>query len=173
MSLTGVLFSPNGRIGPRDFWRGVIVLVAITMVMTIGAVYAAPALGLLMLFMPYLYLCVFGKRLHDAGQSAWWYLALLVAYWIINMISQSILTPILAPGANELVEEAAYLLQSGDLQAFIEISQQANRATLFVNLLSLFLVNALLGFFIARLRSDPNSNEHGPPPAEVAGDTFS
>ena len=67
MDFQYVLLNPNGRIAPREFWIGVLVLVC-------GNVLAGmlPGLGgLLWLGLIYVGVCVYGKRMHDAGRSAW------------------------------------------------------------------------------------------------------
>ena len=80
-----LLMNPNGRISQRDYWIGVLVLV-------VGNVLAGmiPLLGgLLWLFLIWVGLCVYGKRLHDFGRSAWvhaipWALRLIA--WFIGVI---------------------------------------------------------------------------------------
>lgn len=82
MDMQYVLLNPNGRIAPREFWIGVLILVA-------GNVLAGvlPAVGgLLWLFLIYVGVCVYGKRLHDAGRSAW----LHIVPWGITLVISAI-----------------------------------------------------------------------------------
>ena len=100
--MLSVLFNPNGRIGPRDFWRGAILLLAVMIIVNVASAYAGPVgslLGIVTLGAPYAYLCVYGKRLHDGGHSAWWFLAFVAAYVLLNGILQMILMPLLSPEA--------------------------------------------------------------------------
>ncbi|MEO0983357.1 MAG: DUF805 domain-containing protein [Pseudomonadota bacterium] len=167
MNIAHVLFSPNGRIPPKVFWRGVIILVGALVVIQVLSNYGPPfiamMLGLLSLAMPYFYLCVYGKRLHDAGATAWWYVAFFIGYLLGTMLLGAILGPILSPGMAAIQEEAQYVLQSGDFQGFFALTQEAAREGLMSTLVALFLINGGLGYLAARLPSDPQTNEHGPP----------
>lgn len=97
MDLQYVLLNPNGRIAQREFWIAVLILIA-------GNVLAGvlPVLGgLLWLFLIYVGVCVYGKRLHDAGQSAWvhvipWGITLLVSIVGGIMIGGAIISAALA-----------------------------------------------------------------------------
>jgi uncharacterized membrane protein YhaH (DUF805 family) len=67
MSFTDVLFKPNGRITQGQFWGGWGVIVGANIVSSF-----IPILGLLVsLGLIYVGCCVYGKRLHDMGKSAW------------------------------------------------------------------------------------------------------
>jgi uncharacterized membrane protein YhaH (DUF805 family) len=82
MDMQYVLLNPNGRIAPRDFWIGVLILIG-------GNIMAGvlPAVGgLLWLFLIYVGVCVYGKRLHDTGRSAW----LHVIPWGITLVLTTI-----------------------------------------------------------------------------------
>ncbi len=64
--------SPGGRIGRRTYWHGMIVLafVDVTLVSISGLSHSVwPALPFLATGYPVF--CVFAKRLHDLGRSAW------------------------------------------------------------------------------------------------------
>lgn len=175
MGIGQLLFNPNGRIGPRTFWRGVILLLAIMIVLQVLSVYGGTILGgilgLLSLAMPYLYLCVYGKRLHDAGRSAWWYLLFLAAYIIGNSILQSVLLPVFSPQAAELQQEMAALMEEGRFTEIFAYGPEIARLSLFTTLLTLIVMNAALGWLAARLKSEPGPNRFGPPPGGMA-DTF-
>ncbi|MEO0465792.1 MAG: DUF805 domain-containing protein [Pseudomonadota bacterium] len=176
MNFGNVLFNPNGRIGSRSFLRGVIILVAIMIVIYVAQVYLGPAgavIGLLSLGAPYLYLCVYGKRLHDSGKSAWWFLLLFVIYIIGNTILQLVLTPILAPGAAELQSEMELLMEQGQfLEAMSEYGPAIARESLFANLVVLLVVNLVIALPVSRLSSDPGPNKFGPPEGQTLNDTF-
>ncbi len=64
--------SPRGRIGRRTYWHGMIVIafVDVTLVSISGLSHSVwPALPFLATGYPVF--CVFAKRLHDLGRSAW------------------------------------------------------------------------------------------------------
>jgi uncharacterized membrane protein YhaH (DUF805 family) len=78
MNYQGLLLNPNGRIGQREFWIGVLIIIAGNLVA--GFV---PLVGLLLsLALIYVGVCVYGKRLHDAGRSAWWH----ALPWAITLV---------------------------------------------------------------------------------------
>ncbi|MEM0986656.1 MAG: DUF805 domain-containing protein [Pseudomonadota bacterium] len=168
MPLRTLLFSPNGRIGPRDFLRGVILLVGVSIVNQVLSVYGslafAPVSIVVSLAVFYGYICVYGKRLHDRGLSAWLFVLIFIAYLILDMVVQSILTPLLAPGAIELQEGMADMLTRGRMEDAVVFMQDLAREILFTALLSLLITNAVLAFLVARLQGDPGMNPHGPPP---------
>lgn len=176
MSIGSVLFSPNGRIGPRTFWRGLIILLMAVIVTQVASVYAGPALGgiagLLSIALAYPYLCVFGKRLHDSGKSAWWYLLFLLGYFIVNGVLQTVLLPVFSPTAAELNEEMAMLMEAGQWADALAYAPAIARESLFTSLISLIASNGLLGFLAARLKSDPGPNQYGPPEGSSASAPF-
>jgi uncharacterized membrane protein YhaH (DUF805 family) len=78
MKLVRLMLSPIGRVCPLDFWIGISVLLVL---------FQAPKLlfseflyffdlfdfiQIIEIAAIYLIVCVHGKRLHDAGYSAWW-----------------------------------------------------------------------------------------------------
>ena len=67
MDMQYVLLNPNGRIAPRDFWIGVLILIGGNILLTPIPVIG----GLVWLLLVYVGICVYGKRLHDTGRSAW------------------------------------------------------------------------------------------------------
>ena len=176
MNFGNVLFNPNGRIGSRTFLRGVIILVGLMIVFNVAQVYfgaIGAIFGLLSFGAPYLYLCVFGKRLHDSGKSAWWFVLLFVAYLVLSMVLQVILTPVLAPGAADLQAEMELLIQQGQwLEAMQEYGPAIARESLFLNLVILIIVNVAIALPVSRLSSDPHPNPYGPPEGVSLNDTF-
>lgn len=83
MDLVYVLFNPNGRIGRKSFWIGWLIMLVASVVLSwipvIGFVISLASL--------YVGVCVFGKRLHDMGKTAWLYGGLLIAMVLIGMIT--------------------------------------------------------------------------------------
>ncbi|WP_300541081.1 DUF805 domain-containing protein [Maricaulis sp.] len=97
MDLQYVLLNPNGRIAPREFWIGVLLLIAGNVLSGLVPVLG----GLLWLFLIYVGVCVYGKRLHDAGKSAWihvipWGLTLLISIIGGMMIGGAIISAVLS-----------------------------------------------------------------------------
>ena len=92
-----VLLNPNGRIAPREFWIGVAIILG-------GNVLAGliPLIGgLLGLGLIWVGICVYGKRLHDAGRSAWlhvipWGVSLLLGLISMVILGGTILAAVLS-----------------------------------------------------------------------------
>ncbi|MEM1105003.1 MAG: DUF805 domain-containing protein [Pseudomonadota bacterium] len=170
-----VLFNPNGRIGPRTFWRGVFLLLAAMIIVSVAGAYggaAGQALGIFSLAAPYCYLCVYGKRLHDNGKSAWLFLAFLAGYFVVSSGLSMVLMPFLSPGVAPLEAQMTLLIEQGQLMDAINYAPEINKAGIMTSLVSLIASNALLGFIAASLSSDPQSNAYGPPEGGLASDTF-
>lgn len=167
MDILNLLCNPNGRIGRRDFWRGVILLVGAMIVLQVGGIYGGGALmavfGLLTWLMPYFYLCVFGKRFHDSGRTAWFYLLALVAYFVLSGFLSYGLTHIFASSSLALQEEMEMLMRQGQWVDAIAYGPEIAKQQMIPTLLSLFAANGLIGYVVARLRSDPYENQYGPP----------
>lgn len=65
MDIGRLLFSPEGRIGQRDFWIGFLLLFVFGLL-----IHAVVVVGsLLWLLSTYCWVCLFAKRLHDMGRS--------------------------------------------------------------------------------------------------------
>lgn len=167
MTITQLLFNPNGRIGQRDFLRGVILLTGFMIIAMIleafAPFYISGMISLLTLGTIYCYLCVYGKRLHDTGRTAWFFLAVLVGFFILSNIVNAILLSIFAPGAGELTEEMWYLLRRGDTQEAMGHMSVINKMTIIPRMVTLIFVNGVLAYFAAKLTSDPAVNKYGPP----------
>ncbi len=162
-----VLTQPSGRIGRRDFWRGVVVLLGAMTVLQVASAFGpfpiAAIANVLSLAVPFGYVCVYGKRLHDAGQSAWLFVLFVVGYLIVSGLVSAVLTPLLAPKAVPAQQDFAAKFEAGDYQAAVEAITAAARLGMVPSLLTLYVSNAVIGFAAASLPPDPAANTHGPP----------
>ena len=73
-----LLLNPNGRIARISFWQGMIVLTVASVIVSAATWLINPQLGWLSYVLIFPYICVYGKRLHDAGHSAWWVIGIFV-----------------------------------------------------------------------------------------------
>ncbi|HPE49640.1 MAG TPA: hypothetical protein PLR76_14645 [Hyphomonas sp.] len=166
MDVGYVLFSPNGRTGPRDFLRGLILLTGASIIVQLGSTYVSPAVALVQYVLVWSYACVYGKRLHDAGYSAWLCLAFFAGFMVVNWIVSGMLMPLLSPEAMKILTELEQVAASGGfsamLQAMSERAPEIARKSAMTNLVAMLVSTAVLAFIGTRLRSDPNSNVHGP-----------
>jgi uncharacterized membrane protein YhaH (DUF805 family) len=178
MDIQHVLLSPNGRIGPRDFGRGLILLTGAMMIVQIAVALTSPAFGMLQYPLVFSYVCVFGKRLHDGGYSAWLYLPFLLGYFVISTVATALFMPMLSPGALAMQAEFQALAQAGQFAAAVEeVAKNAPelaRLSILTTTVAFLLTSGVLGLIGGRLRSDPASNRYGPPTGgSDRSDTFS
>lgn len=163
MDLTVILLNPNGRLFPGMFWRGYILLIAVYLVLlTIqihGGTFLMQVAGMFSLLLIWPFLCVTGKRLHDAGQSAWWSALVFFGMVVVSLVAKSIVMLIMF-GEKIL----ALIDKDGAMQPNPELEEAVR--------LGIFLPAALIdmavavgaGFVLANLRSDRRENQYGPPP---------
>jgi uncharacterized membrane protein YhaH (DUF805 family) len=166
MDITHVLLSPKGRIGRRDFLRGLILLTGVSLI--VHVLMVGVALEATLLHYPILwgYFCVFGKRLHDAGQTAWFNIAFLIGYIVVTSILNAMLVPFLSPQIVPLMTELQKIGTDQGIMAMLTAQQehaaQIANGTALTTLASFLLASAALAFVGTRLPSDPHSNAHGP-----------
>lgn len=162
-----VFFNPEGRTAPSLFGQGFIVLTGVCMIVQIAAVLVSPAFGLMQYAMIFPYLCVFAKRLHDAGQSAWWYVAFLAGYMLLNVIFGAITLPLLSPDAYALQAEFQVVMQQHGMARMFEViserAQELQRLSVVSSVASFLLSSAVLGFIALRLKQDAGPNKYGVP----------
>ncbi len=166
MDISHVLLSPKGRIGSRDFLRGMILLTGGSLIIQVLVVGVSVGASLLQYPMLWGYFCVIGKRLHDAGQTAWFNLLFLLGFVIVSSILNAVLLPLLSPGMMPLMTQIQEIgLRDGFggmLQAQQEHAIQIARGTALTTLTSFLISTAGLALIGAQLPSDPNANKHGP-----------
>ena len=78
------------------------------------------------------------------------------------------------PGIGEFFEQYMAVAQEGDQQALEAMLTQyiegLGSTMAIIGIVSLLVSNLVLGFLVARMFSDPNTNKYGPPVGgEVAG----
>ncbi|WP_323761476.1 DUF805 domain-containing protein [Maricaulis sp.] len=73
-----LLFDPNGRIGQKDFWIGVAIILGGNILADVVPILG----GLLWLLLVWVGIAVYGKRLHDIGRSA----GLHAIPWALNLV---------------------------------------------------------------------------------------
>nr|WP_321359487.1 DUF805 domain-containing protein [uncultured Hyphomonas sp.] len=166
MDISRVLLSPKGRIGPRDFLRGLILLTGAGLIIQVLTVVASIGAAILQYPMLWGYFCVFAKRLHDAGQTAWFNVLILFGFVVVTSILNAVLLPVLSPNMMPLMTQIQEIgLKDGFggmLQAQQEHALQIARGTALTTLASFLIGSAVLALLGSRLPSDPEANAHGP-----------
>jgi uncharacterized membrane protein YhaH (DUF805 family) len=155
-----LFFNPNGRIERRAFWLGFAVLTTLGVVLAAARTFAASDSGAALLLavqagLLYPLACIYGKRLHDAGRTAWWALAAiaapLLAVSILNtFLVASTLADLQSVGANAEI----YQPLRGDVSRRLFAPLQVGGVGAAVT----------AAFVVSILRSDPAANRFGPPP---------
>lgn len=162
-----VFLSPHGRLSPSAFGQALIILAGIMMLVMITSAYVSQGFGMFQTLLIFPYICVFGKRLHDAGQSAWLYLVFVLGYFVLTAIVTAIVLPFFSPAASQMQVEFQNIALGGDfsgaMEALSERSLEFAQASIFTTVFSFLAANALLGYLAWRLASDPDTNQHGPP----------
>jgi len=166
MDFRQIFFDPQGRSSPRDFARGLIVLTGVMVAIQTLTVIAWPQVNVLQYALVFPYICVFAKRLHDAGQSAWLWLLFLAGWLVVNAVVGGILMQLMVPGAMELSTELvnAMLAPEGVDQAALSAKvEEFSRLSAVPNILSFLIASGLTGYVAYSLKSDPKPNRFGPP----------
>lgn len=176
MKPTFVFLSPHGRLSPAAFGQALIILVVVMMLVMIVTAYVSQGVGMFQTLLVFPYVCVFGKRLHDAGQSAWLYLAFLLGYFMLTAILTAIVLPLFSPAAAEMQTEFQNIALGGDfsgaIDALSERSLEFAQASIFTTVFSFLATNGALGYLAWRLTSDPETNQHGPPTIDARPSIF-
>ncbi len=147
MDIGRLLFSPEGRIGQRDFWTGFLLLfvfgILIHAVLLVGTLIWALS--------TYCWVCLFSKRLHDMGHSGfaqlWIYLVdmLGVIALVIGGLG-SVLAGVFSSG------RVGWGLLAGGIGLFMLAA------------LAWFLVRVGFLLWIGLTPGQPGDNRYGPPP---------
>jgi len=93
----GILFGASGKLGPMDFAKGLVAIIAVSLILNIFSLI--PVIGGLVglvvgLVLAYAWVCIFSKRFHDAGQSGWMTIAAIVAVILVSMVVSVVLSPV-------------------------------------------------------------------------------
>lgn len=175
MDFRFLFLEPQGRIAPAPFARGFILLTGAMLVITVLSTVALPGFGVLQYALVFPYICLFGKRLHDAGLSAWLWLGFLAGFGFINMVFSMMFLPVLSPAAFEVQAEMQKVMEAEGLNAAFEaLAERAleySRLAAVTTIASFLVASGLTGYAAFRMRSDPKPNRHGPP-ADHAASTF-
>jgi uncharacterized membrane protein YhaH (DUF805 family) len=176
MDFRFLFLEPQGRLAPKPFGRGLVLLTGAGMMISVLTAVVSPGLNVLQYALVFPYICLFGKRLHDAGLTAWLWIAFLAGLGFLNMFLSAILLPVLSPGAFAIQVEVQETMQTaGFTAAFEELALRAEeyaRLSAVTTLAAFLISSAITGFAAFRLRSDPKPNRHGPPTLGGPAGTF-
>jgi uncharacterized membrane protein YhaH (DUF805 family) len=168
-----LLLSPNGRIARNRFWQGMVILTVASVLVAAGAVMLGTLVSLISYALIYPYICVYGKRLHDAGLTAWWVIGVWLGTVVVNFILSLFLTPMFM-GEEELAiqEEMTERLMSGDLAGMMEGAEILAAQLLPLTIFLTVFTNLVAAIVVGLLPTEPRENKHGPVPGAGTAGTF-
>jgi uncharacterized membrane protein YhaH (DUF805 family) len=150
-----LFLSPEGRIGQKDFWIGVLILFVIWVL--------TPVLHILMpvawLILLYPWVCVFAKRLHDFGRSGLFILLPFIVAFIAVVLGVifgglTVLSAVWTAmqGGTEPVSWAALVGAGLTMLAFLALAG---------------IVKFVFILWVGLSTGDPGENRYGPPPGSL------
>jgi len=132
MSILHDLFVPKGLTHGGRYWTGCAILFfagvaiqALPLVIMSNAsgfsgIMMGAASGILLWLLIYPYVCLFGKRLRDAGASPWFFLLALLAYVVASQIASFIaIIPLMSEMSNDIMQQSQNM-QNGTPQQNME-----------------------------------------------------
>lgn len=159
-----LFLTPNGRISQSTYWRGVIILAAISIVLTVLSAYVTPMVGILALLFVWPWIAIHVKRLHDNGKTGWLTIAVVVAAIIVSFILGAVVSPLLGGGVANMEAEINAAAQTGDINAIMEMSRDMQKAQLIPGIVQTALMTGIIGFGMSLLKTEPAENQYGPVP---------
>lgn len=160
-----LLFNPNGRIARTQFLQGMVVLTVASVLVVAGNTMVSSMVGFINILLIFPYICVFGKRLHDAGTTAWW----VIVVWLGSLLCAFILGLVfggffMTPEMVEIQEEMSERLAAGDFAGFMQGTEILSDKMLPLNILTTIGTNLILAIVVGALKTQPHENKHGPVP---------
>jgi uncharacterized membrane protein YhaH (DUF805 family) len=147
MSWVTLFFNPDGRINRAHFWLGWLILFAVGIL--IGWI---PAFGqIVVLLSLYCHVCVYAKRLHDMGRTAWLQIIPFLAVSILPLVG-------LFLGGTTIFSHL-HELQNGASPAVIF----AALGWLALSIVAACVIWAIFLLWIGTSGSQPGDNRYGPP----------
>lgn len=173
-----LFLSPNGRIDQPTYWRGLIILLVISIAISALSAFVNPFISMLGILFIWPWIAVHVKRFHDSGKSGWLTIAIVVAAMIISLILGAILPGLfgvdMAGLQAEMQREIEDITSDGDPSEMMSVmtqwTQRIAQAQLLPSLASTAIVTGLIGVIMGAInKTDPNDNKFGPGPV---GSTF-
>ena len=123
--MLNTLFNPVGRLSRNQFLRGLILCLIAAMFIQILVSFVSPGFSVVNTALVFPFFCVFGKRLHDAGLTAWWFLAFLAGYFVLSTLLTAILLPFVSPESAAMQAELQEV-EEGEAVCVVEAMKMQN-----------------------------------------------
>ena len=169
--MLNLLFSPNGRINSADFMRGAYVLIGLSFVIALLPLISfsiGTAFGLLSIVMLWCWIVLWIKRYHDAGKSGWMCLVPIIAFIILALVANMVMTATGMSGMDpEIQAQMDDAATSGDFGsmfgAMMGASEEIAKKTAIPSAVSGAIVSLIVAFlFNSMIKGEPNENRFGP-----------
>lgn len=159
-----LLFSPSGRIGPSAYFKGIIIMMVINVVLTLLPLISPmlSMLGIIMLVTFYMFIALGIKRSHDAGKSGWMVLTHILLWIGVSSVGGYILAMMTGISVADSFSAAF----SGDTEA-MEAATAAMEAPTYVMMSTVIgIVTTLVSAFLINMfnKQDSGDNQYGPVP---------
>jgi uncharacterized membrane protein YhaH (DUF805 family) len=154
MDWKNLFLNANGRIGQKDFWIGFLILFVGGFILGL-----IPILGMIVsIVLIYPWVCLFSKRLHDFGKTGW-LAAVPFAIGVVAMVLMMVMGGAAMFGAASGTNAGA-----GSAMAAFGM----------IGILGLVCFAAYVAFvlWVGLSKSDPGTNQYGPPPVSGAPATI-
>lgn len=166
-----LLFSPNGRIGPDEFMRGLFIIAAISAVISIVPLInfaLGSMLSLVAIVLLYPLFCLLIKRSHDGGKSGWMSIVWFLIFVVVQMILGHVVTMLFGGDITAEMETATQAAaESGDPMAVFnvitEYAPQLARKTAIPSAIAGFVSTMASGYIVNMIvKKEPTDNQYGP-----------
>ncbi|KCZ88838.1 DUF805 domain-containing protein [Hyphomonas johnsonii] len=172
-----LFLSPNGRIDQPTYWRGVMILFAISALLSIISAYVSPILGMLGIVFVWPWIAIHVKRFHDADMTGWITIAMVVLAIVVSIVLSMILPALfgvnMAEMQAQMVSDMEDISSSNDPRAMMaftmEHTKKMSQAQLLPNIVTTALVTGIVGFVMSLFKSTPGPNQYGEPMGAGAG----
>lgn len=154
-----LLLSPEGRIGPQEFMKGVLILVAISVVLSLPQMLGIlkplqTLLGIVSIVLLYPWVVLWIKRYHDAGKSGWMSLVPILLYVFLFMILMSFMM-------KDMFMAVIEASSNGASEAEIETITTESTNTMMMTVVSVAFTLIFAFVFNKLIKSDPTPNQYG------------
>ncbi|WP_019962409.1 DUF805 domain-containing protein [Woodsholea maritima] len=152
MDFQKLLLDPKGRIGQKNYWIGVAILLGGNIILG-GIPFIGWMIWILLVFCG---VCVYGKRLHDAGRSAWlhaipWAVTLLLGLIAVMIGGAAVISMIMA--GDHLSDKQALVHVGGAMFGALSVSSLG------------LVVWIAYTLWVGLLPSQAGDNAYGPQPS--------
>lgn len=166
--MANLLFSPEGRIGPIEFRKGAVILLAANFFLWLSW-YVNFGIGMLVGLVSFAFIycwaCLFVKRFHDAGKSGGFFALVLLIFMIVAYLVSNVLLVALSPDIMSMMADLQDNLDPNDpdLEYMMDAYTKIFKAIAIPFAIGYLLTGAGLAFVTNKiLKSDPNDNQYGP-----------